>query len=688
MAGKVPYELVHHGVTRTDPYYWMRLTDEQKTAEMPDSQTQKVLDYLNAENAYLASVMKHTETLQQKLYDEIVGRIKQDDSTVPVFDNGYWYYIRYEQGKEYAIHCRRKGTMDAPEEITVDENNLAAGHDFFSLSGLSVSPDNRVVAYGIDTVGRRWYTICFNEIESGMPLPDRLVNTEGDITWGNDSKTTFYTTKDAETLRSDRIWRHTLGTPQAEDKTIYHETDETFSAGIFKTRSRKYLVIASYQTLSTEYWYLDADNPGGQFTLFQAREKDHEYSVDHLGDHFFIRTNSGGAKNFRLMKTPVNKTEKKYWMDVLPHRDSVLLENFELFNDYLVAEERIGGLTRLRVIRWDGKGDHYLDTGEETYVISIHANPQLDTKLLRYHYSSLTTPSSIYDYDMESRAKKLLKQDEVLGGFDRNNYESRRLFAIAPDATRVPISLVYRKGIGLDGSHPLLLYGYGSYGFSTDPYFRSDRLSLLDRGFIYAIAHVRGGSEMGRQWYEDGKLLKKINTFTDFNACARYLIEQNYTNPGRLFAMGGSAGGLLIGAVINLEPQLYRGVVAAVPFVDVVTTMLDESIPLTTSEYDEWGNPNQKEYFDYMLSYSPYDNVKAMDYPNILVTTGFWDSQVQYWEPAKWVARLRNMKTDNNRLLFSINMDAGHGGASGRFRRYREIALEYAFMLDLAGIKE
>ena len=685
VAEKVAKELTMHGDTRIDNYYWLRLSDEQKNAEEPDEQTHKVLEYLESESDYAKQVMAHTDEFQQKLFDEIVGRIKKDDESVPVFENAYYYYRRYEEGKEYAVYCRKKANLEAEEEVILNENELAEDYDYFSASGISVSEDSKILAYGIDTVGRRRYTIYFKDLETGELLSDKISNTTGRATWANDNKTIFFSAKDPVTLRSDRINRYKLGSESPEE--VYFEKDETFSTYIFKSKSKKYLFIGSSHTLSTEYRVLAADQPTGEFSLIQAREKNLEYDLDHFGDYFYLITNKDGAKNFKLMKTPITKTTKENWVDVIPHRDDVLLQSFELFKNFLVLSERIKGLTNLRVINWSGN-DYYIDFGEETYSARFSANPEFDTDILRYGYSSLTTPNSTIDFNMISQEKTLLKEEAVLGGFDKANYETKRFFATAADGVEIPVSIVYKKGLELDGNNPTLLYAYGSYGASRDASFRSDRLSLIDRGFVYAIAHIRGGSEMGRWWYEDGKLLNKINTFSDFNTCAEYLIEQKYTNSEKLFAMGGSAGGLLMGAILNMQPELYKGVVAAVPFVDVVTTMLDESIPLTSFEWDEWGNPREKEYYDYMLSYSPYDNVKAMDYPNILVTTGFWDSQVQYWEPAKWVAKLRDMKTNDKLLAFHINMEGGHGGVSGRFRRYRETALEYAFMLDLVGIKE
>jgi oligopeptidase B len=675
LAEKVPHELFDK---RNDNYFWMRLSDEQKNAATPDEQTAKVLDYLNRENDYTKAVLKHTDTLQKTLYTEIVGRIKQNDESVPYLDNGYWYYNKYSSGKE--------GTMEAPEELLLDVNKLAEGKNYCSVSGLSVSRDNRILAYGTDFVSRRLYTMCFLDLSSGKMLPDVIENTAGNATWAADNKTIFYTSKDVQTLRNDRVKKHIIGTTAGSDKEVYYESDETFNLYVSETKSRKYILINSSQTLSTEVRYIESSKPDAQPKVFEPRKVNHEYQVDHLGNTFYIRTNCDTAKNFKLMITPDARPSRDNWKDMISHRSDVLFEGFELFDNFLVLQERIKGLNNLRVITSDKKSDYYIDFGEEAYTAGINVNAEPGSKTLRYSYSSLTTPNSVIDYNMVTKEKKVMKQDEVLGGFDQKNYESKRLWAKAGDGTMVPVSLVYRKGFVQDGKAPLLLYAYGSYGSSTDPSFRSNIISLLDRGFVYAIAHIRGGSEMGRSWYEDGKLLKKINTFTDYNDCALFLINEKYTNSQVLFAMGGSAGGLLMGAVVNMKPELYKGVIAAVPFVDVVSTMLDSSIPLTTFEWDEWGNPAKKEYYDYMLSYSPYDQVKKQAYPNIIVTTGFWDSQVQYWEPAKWVAKLRDLKTDKNILLMDCNMSAGHGGASGRFERYRITALQYAFILDLAGI--
>ncbi len=683
VAEKVPHELFNN---RNDNYYWMRLSDDQKTARVPDEQTSKVLSYLRAENTYKTSVMKHTEKLQKTIYNEITGRIKKDDESVPYLDNGYYYYTKYSEGQEYPVYYRRKGSLDAPDEVLLDVNKLAEGKDFCAVADISVSRDNNLLAYTEDTVSRRRYTVYFVDLRTGSLLKDKIDNVSGDIIWAADNLTLFYTGKDFETLRADKIIRHKLGTDIHLDDTVYYEADETFSVGLGETKSRKYIIIESDQTLSSEVRLIQADDPYGKILLFEPRKVNLEYHVDHLGSDFYIRTNADSASNFKLMKTTEGKTSIDNWKDFIPHRSDVLLEDFELFDNYLVTRERIKGLSNLRIINMNDHTDHYIDFGEEVYTAGININPNANTEILRYSYSSLTTPNSVIDYNMRTNEKTIMKEEEVLGGFDKSNYEAKRLWARAQDGTMVPISIVYRKGFNKDGSAPLLLYGYGAYGISLNPGFNTAILSLLDRGFVYGLAHVRGGSDLGRYWYEDGKLLKKKNTFTDFNDCAQFLVDENYTSTERLFAMGGSAGGLLMGAILNMKPDLYKGVIAAVPFVDIVTTMLDETIPLTTFEWDEWGDPRKPEYYDYMLSYSPYDQVKTMDYPNIIVTTGFWDSQVQYWEPSKWVAKLRDMKTDNNTLVMDCNMDVGHGGASGRFERYRVTALEYAFILDIAGI--
>jgi oligopeptidase B len=662
--------------TRTDDYYWLR-----------DRENPEVISYLEAENAYTEAETAHLKALEEALFEEIKGRIKEDDSSVPYKEGDYFYYTRYEEDKEYPIYARKQGALDAEEQIMLDANVLADGHEYFAVRGREISANQDILAYSVDTVGRRIYTLQFKNLTTGEVLPEEIPEVTGNVAWASDNQTIFYTKQDLTTLRWYQIYRHVLGTDSVNDELVYEEKDDTFSSFVFRTKSKRYILIGSQQTLSSEYRYLDANDPSGTFQIIQPREENHEYNVDHYGDHFFIRTNDG-AQNFRLVKTPVTATEKANWEEVIPHRADVLLENFEMFKDYLVLSERKDGLIRLRVRPWDGSGEHYIAFGEPAYLAYVETNPEFDTPVLRYGYTSMTTPNSVYDYHMATQDKTLMKQDEVLGDFDSARYTTERLYATARDGVQVPISLVYRTDLfEQNGTAPLLLYGYGSYGFSMDATFSSARLSLLDRGFVYAIAHIRGGQEMGRQWYEDGKLLKKKNTFTDFIDSGEYLVTEKYADPERLFAMGGSAGGLLVGAVINMRPDLFTGVVAAVPFVDVVTTMLDDAIPLTTSEYDEWGNPNDSTYYDYMLSYSPYDNVAAKDYPNLLVTTGLHDSQVQYWEPAKWVARLRAMKTDQNRLLLKTNMDAGHGGASGRYKRYRETAFQYAFLLDLAGIQ-
>ena len=674
-AEKKPKELTIHGDTRVDDYFWL------KERENPE-----VIKYLEAENEYTETMMKHTKKFQDNLFEEIVGRIKQTDESVPYKDNGYFYYTRFEEGGEYPIYCRKKETLEATEEIILNVNDMAKGHDYYQVTGVSVSPNNNLVAYGVDTVSRRKYTIYFKDLATGKIYNDQIPNTTGGATWANNNKTVFYAEKDS-TLRSHKIFRHELETEITNDVEIYHEADFTFGTTVYKSKSKKYIMIASYSTLSTEFRYLEADNPTGNFAIFNPREKDHEYSVQHFEDKFYVVTN-WKAKNFRLMETNENRTSKQNWKDMLPHRDDVLLEGIDVFKENLVVSERKNGLTQLRVMNQTDKSEHYLDFGEAAYLAYTSTNLEIETDLLRYGYTSLTTPNSTFDYNMKARQKTLLKQQEVLGDFNPEDYFTERLYATTDDGTKVPISLVYKKGLQKDGNNPLVLYGYGSYGASMDATFRSERLSLLDRGFIWAIAHIRGGQEMGRQWYEDGKLLKKKNSFTDFIDCGEFLITENFTNTDNMFAIGGSAGGLLMGAVVNMSPDLFKGVIAAVPWVDVVTTMLDETIPLTTSEFDEWGNPKNKEYYDYMLSYSPYDNVEAINYPAMLVTTGLHDSQVQYWEPAKWVAKLRDMKTDDNILLLHTQMEAGHGGKSGRFERYKETALEYAFMMDLVGIKK
>ncbi|MGB0914690.1 MAG: S9 family peptidase [Crocinitomicaceae bacterium] len=687
-AKKIAEEISIHGDTRVDNYFWMRLSDAQKEAENPDAQTQDVLDYLNAENDYLKAKMAHTDEFQKELFDEIVGRIKQDDESVPYKKNGYVYYSRFEAGEDYGLNCRKKGSMDGKEEIILNGPELGKDQAYFAIGGLSVSTNNKMMAYSVDLVSRRQYTIHFKNLETGEVLKDKIDNTTGGITWANDNKTIFYTKKDPVTLRSCQIFKHTLGTDQSKDELVFEEKDETFNAWISKSKSGDYIFMGSWSTLSSETQYLDANDPNGRWKLIQPREKDHEYSVSHFGEHFYIVTNDG-AKNFKLMKTPIKATTKSNWEEVIAHRTDVLLEDIDIFKNHLVVSERQNGLSQLRVMKWADASEHYIQFNDPAYMAFTTTNLEFDTEVLRYRYTSLTTPMSTYDYNMDSKEQELKKQAEVMDdNFSPDNYNSERMFAEVRDGVKVPISLVYKKGMKKDGKAPLLLYAYGSYGSSMDAYFSSVRLSLLDRGFVFAIAHIRGGQEMGRHWYEDGKLLKKKNTFNDFIDCGKYLIDNKYTSEEHLYAQGGSAGGLLMGAIINMEPELWNGVIAQVPFVDVVSTMLDESIPLTTGEFDEWGNPKNKEYYDYIKSYSPYDNIEKKAYPNLLITTGYWDSQVQYWEPAKWIAKLREYKTDNNLLMMHCNMDVGHGGASGRFERYKETALEYAFLLDLEGIKK
>ena len=674
-----PKELITNGHKRVDNYYYL---NERENPE--------VIKYLNDENAYLDQVLAPVKDLQAKLFEEMKGRIKQQDESVPYKEGDYYYYTRYITGGEYPIYCRKKGSLQGTEEIMFDGNALAKGHTYYQLGGFEVSDNDELAIFAEDTVSRRLYTLRVKNLKTGKVYPEKIKNTEaGSFAWATDNKTLFYIKKDPQTLLGYQVYRHTLGTDPKADVLVYEEKDNQFYMGLGRSKSKKYITIGSdHNGVSTEYLLLEASKPLGEFVTFLPREKGHEYDIVHYKDKFYVRTN-WKAENFRLMEVSEGKTtDRTAWKEVIPHRPDVYLANMDVFTNYLVLGERKAGLTNIRVINQKTKTDEYLNFGEPAYVAGIGYNPDFNTNGLRYSYSSLTTPNSTFDYNMDTKEKTLKKQQEVLGGFDKNNYVSERVYATARDGVKVPVSLVYRKGTKKDGSAPLLQYAYGSYGYSTDPGFSSTRLSLLDRGFIFAIAHIRGGQEMGRHWYEDGKMLKKKNTFNDFVDVSEYLIKNKYTNSDKLFAMGGSAGGLLMGAVINQAPQLYRGVVAAVPFVDVITTMLDETIPLTTGEFEEWGNPKNKEYYDYMLSYSPYDNVTKKAYPNLLVTTGLHDSQVQYWEPAKWVAKLRTMKIDTNQLLLHTNMEAGHGGASGRFQALKEIALDYAFMLNLVGERQ
>ena len=678
IAKIIPKILEKHGDKRTDNYYWLN-----------DRENPEVIDYLNNENDYYNKMTASTKDFQKDLFTEMKSRIKEDDQSVPYFYSGYFYITRVEKDKDYPIYARKKETLSAEEEILFDCNELAKGKSFFQLNNLAISPNNKFAAFSVDVVGRRIYTIQIKNLITGEILADKIENAEGSAVWANDNKTLFYTTQDKITLRSDKIFKHVLGIDSKEDELIYEEKDETFNVDISKTKSRKYLIIESGSTLTTEYQILLADNPNDKFKVFQKRNLGLEYSIEHFDDSFYVLTNLDRATNFKLMKTPENATSKENWKDLIPHRADVLVEDIDIFKNYLVIKERNNGLTKIRIKPWIGENDYYLPFDSETYTAYTTSNVDFDTDILRYGYQSLTTPSSVIDFDMKTKTKTVLKEQEVLGGnFDKNNYNEERIWATATDGTKVPISIVYKKGMIKNGKNPLLQYAYGSYGYSMEDTFSTSRLSLLDRGFIFAIAHIRGGEELGRTWYEDGKLMKKKNTFTDFIDCSKFLIEQKFTSPQHLYAEGGSAGGLLMGAIVNMAPQLYHGIVAQVPFVDVITTMLDDSIPLTTGEYDEWGNPNEKKAYQYMKSYSPYDNVVSQEYPNMYVSTGLHDSQVQYWEPAKWVAKLRASKTDDNVLYLNTNMDAGHGGASGRFEALKEVAKEFSFLLELEKIEK
>lgn len=678
---KIPHKMTIHDDTRIDNYYW----HNQYWLNGPKKDD--VVKYLDAENAYTAKVMEPTKGLQEKLYNEIVGRIKQTDESVPYFENGYWYITKTEEGKEYPIYVRKKGSMDAPEELLLDVNKMAEGYDYFNVAGMTISPDNKILAYGVDHVSRRQYKIYFKNLVTGETYQETIANTSANIVWAQDSKTVFYSTKDEKTLRNDKIWRYELG--KTKSKTlIYTETDETYVTYVGKSKSDKYIFISSGSTLSSETRFIHADQPQSEFKVFLPREQDHLYSVMDFEDHFYIVTN-WNAPNFKLMQAPAGQaTPKEDWKEIIPHRFHVLLEDIDIFKNYLVLTEVSKANTNIRVMSWDKKSDYYIPFDADAYVAGVGYNPEFNTDKIRFYYQSMATPNSQYEFDMKTQERTLLKQQVVLGDFDPANYETKRLWATAKDGTEIPISIIYKKGYKMDGQQPLLLYGYGSYGASMDPYFSSTRLSLLDRGFAYAIAHIRGGQEMGRQWYEDGKMFKKINTFTDFIDCAEFLIKEGYTTKEHLYANGGSAGGLLMGAVVNMRPDLWKGVISDVPFVDVVTTMLDESIPLTTGEYDEWGNPNNKDSYFYMKSYSPYDNIEAKDYPNMMINTGLHDSQVQYFEPSKYVAKLRELKTDNNILIMNCDMTTGHGGRSGRFQRIKEVARDYSFFLMLENITE
>ena len=678
VARVIPKKLKKFGGVRIDNYFWLN-----------DRENPEVIDYLNQENAYYQEKTAHTKNFQTALFEEMKSRIKEDDQSVPYLYNEYYYITRFEKGQDYPIYSRKKESLSAKEEILFNCNEMAKDKPYFQLGSLSISPDNKLALFSYDSVGRRIYTIQIKNLETNEILKDIIENVTGSAVWANDNKTIFYSDQDDVTLRSDKIFKHKLGKKQKDDVLVYFEKDETFNVEIAKSKSRKYLAIESGSTLTTEYQIMDADAPDGEFKIFQKRVRGLEYSINHYGDNFYIMTNKDKAENFKLMKTSVNKTSKANWVEVIAHRENVLLEDIEIFKDFLVVEERENGLNKIRIMPWNGDGEYYLPFESETYTAYTSSNVDFDTDVLRYGYQSMTTPASIIDFNMKTKTKEVKKEQQVLGGkFDKNNYTEERVWATAEDGTKVPISMVYKKGMKKDGKNPLLQYAYGSYGHSMDATFSSTRLTLLDRGFIFAISHIRGGEDLGRQWYEDGKLLKKKNTFTDFIDCSKFLIAHKYTSPQHLYAEGGSAGGLLMGVVVNIAPELYHGIIAQVAFVDVITTMLDDSIPLTTGEYDEWGNPNARKYYDYMLSYSPYDNVVSQKYPNMYVSTGLHDSQVQYWEPAKWVAKLRTLKTDDNLLFLDTNMDAGHGGASGRFEAIKELAKEYSFLLDLEKIKK
>ncbi len=678
IAERIPKKMEIHGDVRIDDYYWLN-----------ERENPQVIDYLNGENAYYDSITSHTKQFQEDLFEEMKARIKEDDESVPYQKNGYYYITKYEIGKQYPVYTRKKENLEAKEEIIIDVNEMAAGHEYYALTGLNVNQLNTVAAFGVDTVSRRQYDIQFKNLETGEIYPEIIKNTTGSTAWTNDNKTVFYAKKDPKTLRSDEIYKHVLGTDVSEDELIFEEKDEAFWTFVYKSKSKRFIIIGSYSTLSTEYRYLDANDPNGVFKIIHPREKDLEYSIAHYGEDFYILTNKDNARNFKLMKTPIGKTSKDNWEEVISHREDTLLEDISIFKDFLVLEERHNGLNKIRIKRWDGTDDYYLPFDEETYSASVYNNPEFDTNVIRYSYNSLTTPNSVIDFNVDDCSKEVKKEQEVLGGtFNKEDYKSERIWAKARDGKEVAISLVYNKNTIINENTPLLIYGYGSYGSIVSDRFSSVRLSLLDRGFVYAIAHVRGGEYLGRNWYDDGKMFHKMNTFYDFIDAAKHLIDKKYTSAKHLYAEGGSAGGLLVGAVINLNPELFNGIIAAVPFVDVVTTMLDESIPLTTGEFDEWGNPKNKDSYEYMLSYSPYDNVKKHDYPHMLVTTGLHDSQVQYFEPAKWVAKMRLNKTDKNQLLMYTNMETGHGGASGRFDALKEVTRDYCFLFDLEGISE
>ncbi len=673
---KTPKSLIKFNDERIDNYYWL------KERENPS-----VIEYLNSENDYYRKMTLHTKDFQDKLFNEIKNKIKEEDQSVPYFLNGYWYVTTYKENLDYPIYSRYKDSLRSKEEILFNCNELAQSCDYFNLSNFKISPDNKIVAYSIDTVSRRLYTIKFKNLDNGEILKDEITNTSGTFAWANDNSTLFYTNRDTQTLRNDKIFKHKIGDNTVNDKLVFHETDETFYTNVSKSKSKKFIIISSSSTLTSEFQFLLSDKPDDQFTLFNKRERGVEYSISHFEDHFYIITNKNDAFNYKLLRTELKNTSSENWIEVIGHRENVLIEGIDIFKDFLVVSERFNGLNRINIKPWNGSESYYLKFESETFSCYTIGNLDFDSKKLRYAYNSLNEPHSIIEFDMFSKDKIILKQNQVLDTkFSKDNYITKRIWADSRDGTKIPISVIHKKNIKKDGTNPLLLYGYGSYGNTIDPTFSISRLSLLDRGFVFAISHVRGSEYLGRSWYEDGKLLNKINTFNDYIDCTKHLIKENYSSPIHMYAYGGSAGGLLIGAVMNMAPELYNGMIAAVPFVDVVTTMLDETIPLTTSEYDEWGNPNEEKFYNYILSYSPYDNVSKINYPNLLVTTGLHDSQVQYWEPAKWVAKLRANKLGDNKLFLNTNMDTGHGGSSGRFEAIRDLAKEYSFLLDLENI--
>lgn len=673
---KVPKSLIKFNDERIDNYYWLR-----------ERENPCVIEYLNSENDYYKKMTLHTKDFQDKLFHEIKNKIKQEDQSVPYFLNGYWYVTKYKENLDYPIYFRYKDSLKSKEEILFDCNKLAQSHDYFNLSNFKVSPNNKIVAFSVDTVSRRLYTIKFKNLDNGEILKDEIINTSGTFAWASDNSTLFYTNRDTQTLRNDKIFKHKIGDALVNDKLVFHETDETFYTNVSKSKSNKFIIISSSSTLTSEFQFLSSNKPDDQFTLFNKRERGVEYSISHFEDHFYIITNKNDAFNYKLLRTELKNTSSENWIEVIEHRENVLIEGIDIFKDFLVVSERFNGLNRINIKPWNGSESYYIKFESETFSCYTTGNLDFDSKKLRYAYNSLNEPHSIIEFDMFSKDKIILKQNQVLDTkFSKDNYITKRIWADSRDGTKIPISIIHKKNIKKDGTNPLLLYAYGSYGNTIDPTFSISRLSLLDRGFVFAISHVRGSEYLGRSWYEDGKLLNKINTFNDYIDCTKHLIKENYSSCNHMYAYGGSAGGLLVGAVMNMAPELYNGMIAAVPFVDVVTTMLDETIPLTTSEYDEWGNPNEEKFYNYILSYSPYDNVSKINYPNLLVTTGLHDSQVQYWEPAKWVAKLRANKLGNNKLFLNTNMDTGHGGSSGRFEAIKDLVKEYSFLFDLENV--